>query len=131
MSSIFCILLKESILKTLKNVFTFSFYSFHIQRVKPRKTNFCMHVLQLKETGISVFQSFLHKKWPGAKEKIKLPFSRSLLKITYFQKSHTCVGCFGLLTKLKRCMELVFTAGFLYTFSIKMFLIRYPISFNN
>ena len=61
-----------------------------------------------------------------AEEKIKLSFSKSLLKITYFQKSHTCVGCFGLFTKLRRCVELVFTAGFLYTFSIKMFLIKYP-----
>ena len=75
--------------------------------------------------------NFVHKKWLGAKEKIKSPFSWSLLKITCFQKSHTCVGCFGLFTKLKRYMELVFTAGFLYTFSIKMFLIKYSISFNN
>ena len=41
------------------------------------------------------------------------------------------VGCFGVFTKLKRCMELVFTAGFLHTFSIKLFLIKYHISFNN
>ena len=64
-------------------------------------------------------------------EKIKLTFSWSLLKITYFLKPHTCVGCFELFTKLKRCMELVFTAGFLHTLSIKMFIIKYPITFNN
>ena len=66
----------------------------------------------------------------GAKEKIRLPFSWSLLKITYFQKSHTCVCCFGLFTKLKRRMALVFTTSFLHTFFMKMFIIKYPISFN-
>ena len=73
------------------------------------------------------FQNFVHKKWLGAKEKIKLSFSWSLLETTYFQKSHTCIGCFGVFTKLKRHMELLSNAGFPHTFSIKMFLIKYPI----
>ena len=78
---------------------------------------------------ITSCRNFVHKKWPGAKEKIKLPFSWDLLKTSYFQKSHTCIGCFGLLTKLKRHMELVFTAGFLHIFSIKMFFIKYLIKY--
>ena len=71
------------------------------------------------------FPNFVHKKWLGAKEKIKSAFSWSLSKTTS-NKSHTCIGCFGLFTKLKRQTELVFTAGFLHTFSIKIFLIKYP-----
>ena len=81
--------------------------------------------------GIFAFQNFVHKIWLGAKEKIKLTFSWYLLKASYFEKSHTCIGYFGLFTKLKRHMELVFTVGFLHTFSIKMFHIKYPIERRN
>ena len=96
--------------------------------------SFCKHVLQLKGLVTSsrhfCFPKFSPWKATGCKEKIKLPFSWSLLKLTYFQKSHTRIGCFGRFTKLKRRMELVFTAGFPHTFSIKMFLIKCPISLN-
>ena len=45
---------------------------------------------------------------------------RSLLK---FQKSFAYIGCFGLFTKVRRHMGLIFSANFLHTFFIKMFLI--------
>ena len=76
---------------------------------------------------VSSSRHVFNKKWLCSKEKIKLSFSWAFLKTTYFQKSHTCIGCFGLFTKLGRHMEVVFTAGFLHTFSIKMFLIKYPV----
>ena len=78
------------------------------------------------------FSKFCPKKnhWVQRKKSVYIPFSWSLLKITYFQKSYTCIGCFWLVTKLNTCMELVFTTGFLHTFSTKMFLIKYPFSFN-
>ena len=53
--------------------------------------------------------------------KNEVTFLWFLLKATYFQKPHTCIGCFVLFTKLKGPIELVFTAGFLHIFSIKMF----------
>ena len=105
-----------------------SLSSFQIQRARPK--HFCKHVLQLKETFLHFKILSIKSDWVQKKISSYL-FSRSLLKITYFSKSHTCVGCFGLFTKLKRCMELVFTAGFRYTFSVKMFLIKYLITFNN
>ena len=49
-------------------------------------------------------------------------------KITYFQKSLACIGCFGYLPKLKRSMGLVFTADSLLPFSMKILLIKYPIN---
>ena len=62
LSSIFYILLKESIFENFEKrffpsiysvccrFFPFSFHSFQIQRVRPKR-NICKHVLQLKETG--------------------------------------------------------------------------------
>ena len=44
-------------------------------------------------------------------------------KLTYFQKL-TCIGRFGLFTKLKRGMGLVFTADFFHNFSTKNFFIN-------
>ena len=54
-------------------------------------------------------------------------------KITYFRKSLACSGCFGLFTKIKindyekKIMGVVFTADSLHTFSINIFLIKYPV----
>ena len=61
----------------------------------------------------------------GCKKKNQVTFFMISFKNNLFSKISYMRGCFGLFTKLKRCMKLVFTAGFLYTFSIKMFLIKY------
>ena len=37
----------------------------------------------------------------GYKGKNQVTFFMVSFKMNYFQKSHTCIGCFGLLTKLK------------------------------
>ena len=46
-------------------------------------------------------------------------------KILFSKKFLACIFCFGLFTKIKRGLGLVFSAYFLYTFSIKMFFIKY------
>ena len=46
-------------------------------------------------------------------------------KILFSKKFLACIFCFGLFTKIKRGLGLVFSAYFLHTFSIKMFFIKY------
>ena len=46
-------------------------------------------------------------------------------KILFSKKFLACIFCFGLFTKIKRGLELVFSAYFLHTFSIKMYFIKY------
>ena len=101
LKNVFFILIIQSFV-----VFSLLFPQFPDSNGKTKKRNFCNHVLQLKRlitsSGIFAFQNFVHKKWLCAKEKIKLPFPWYLLKTTYFQKSNTCIDCFGLFTKLKK-----------------------------
>ena len=117
--------------------------NFQIQRVRQKKRNFSKNVLQLKErlvTSSTPFLFFMSLSINGglfAKEKMKLTFSWSPLKyLLYsffwnFQKSIACIGCFGLFTKIKRVMGLAFSADFLHTFSVKMFLFKYHIKWPN
>ena len=88
------------------SLFPFSFHSFQIQMVRPKKGIFvtmsCNSKRLVTSSGIFAFQNFVHKKWLCAKEKIKLPFPWYLLKTTYFQKTNKCIDCFGLFTKLKK-----------------------------
>ena len=70
-----------------------------------QKSNFCKHVLQLKDTSkrlqvFFVFHNLVHKKGPGAKGKNQVTFFTVSFKITYFQKS--CIAWFGLITKIKK-----------------------------
>ena len=151
MSSIFQILLKENIWKILKNVFFTLFIQsivvflflcpqFPDSKGKTKKGIFVSISCNSKRLVTSsrhfAFQNFVYKKWLDAKEKIKFPFSWSLLKYLIFKKlihALTVLSYLGYLVFLKSGMELVFTAGVLHTFSIKMFLIKYPIkwpSFN-
>ena len=74
-----------------------------------------------------VFHDLVHKWGLGAKEKIKLTFSGSLLKYVIFKSLLYAFAVLGYLPKLTRVMGLVFSADILHTFSIKMFLIKYPI----
>ena len=67
-------------------------------------------------------------------EKIKLTPSWSLLKQTIPKRILHPLAVFGYLPRSKKGMALVFIAYFLPTFSIKIFLIKYPIkcpTFNN
>ena len=83
-----------------------------------------------RETGnyfhaFFVFHDLVHKWGLGAKEKIKSTFSWFLLKYLIFKSIFfNALAVLGYLPKLRRAMELVSSAGFLYTFSIKMFLIK-------
>ena len=141
MSSIFHILPTESILKILKNVFfplfTQSFVVFFLlipqfPDLKSKNTKWiflsmsCYSKRLVTRSRQFRFSKFCPQKVTGCKWKNQVTF----LRIIYFQKSHICVSYFRLFTKLKRRMELVFTAAFLHTFSITMFLIKSSISFN-
>ena len=71
-----------------------------------------------------VFHDLVHKWGLGAKEKIKLNFSWSLLKYLIFKSFLHVLAVLGYLPKLRRVMRLVFSADFLHTFSKKMFLAK-------
>ena len=95
-----------------------------------QKINFSKHVLQLKERLVTSSMPFLFSiilsMAMGAKVKTKLTFSWSLWKIL-FSKVLFALAVLDYLPKLRRVMGLVFSTGFLLTFSIKIFLIKYPI----
>ena len=87
----------------------FFFLFFPVSRFKgpDQKMNFCKHVLQLKETGnqfhaFFVFRNLLQKKGLGAKKKIKLLFSWSLLKRLISKSLLHLLAILGHLPKLKR-----------------------------
>ena len=93
---------------------------------KGQTKNFSKHQ---RETGIYfqvffVFHDLVHKWELGAKEKIKLHFSWSLLKYLIFKSFLHVLAVLGYLPKLRRVMGLVFSADFLHTFSKKMFLAK-------
>ena len=104
--------------------FSFSFHSFQIQRVRPKKrifvSIFCNSKRLVTGSRPLTFHNFVDKKELSAKEKIKLTFSWSLLKQLIFKSLiHALVGL-GYLPNLKRDIGLVFTADFLHTSSIKI-----------
>ena len=94
------------------------------------KKDFSKHVLQLKERLVTSYKHFLFfiilsikRDWVQRKKSIN--FFMVSFKISYFQKSLTCIGCLGYLPKLKRVMGIDFSADFLHTLSIKVILIKY------
>ena len=75
------------------------------------------------------------KSWTGCKGKNKDDFLvvsfkiSSLWSLWKFSKVFfACIGCFWLFTKIKKELVLVINEDFLYSFSIKMFLTKYPIN---
>ena len=75
-----------------------------------------------------VFHDFVHKWGLGIKQKIKLIFSWFLLKYLIFKSLYfNALAVLGYLPKLRRAIDLVSSAGSLYTLFIKMFLIKCPI----
>ena len=93
------------------------------------KMNLPKHVLQLKERVITVPRLFcfhdLVCKWGlGANEKLS---SDCCGLFKNFKSLLHVLPVLGNLPKVRRVMGLAFSADFLHTFCIKMFLIKYPI----
>ena len=102
-----------------------------------QKMNLSKHVLQLKERLVTSSAPFLffmilsiNGDWEQRKNQVNffmVSFKTCCLwSLLKFQKSFTCIGCFGLFTEIKKGYETVyeFSADFLHTFLMKMFLIH-------
>ena len=81
----------------------------------------------------SRFSKFCPQKVTGCKGKNQVTFFMVSFKINLFSKISYMHWLFWAIYQTKKTYRTIFTAGFLYTFSIKMFLIKYSIkrpSFN-
>ena len=129
-----------------KKLFSFLRYSifcrfFHfpstVSRFKwsDQKSKFSKQVLQLKERLVTssrlvfVCHNLVHKKRIGARLKIKLTFSWSLLKYVIHKCLLHALAVLDYLPKLKLGAGLDFSTNFLQICFIKMFLVKYPLKY--
>ena len=88
----------------------FCFFSFSLQFPDSKSLTkkwifvnmFCNSKRQVTSSTSFLFFIILSIKWTGCKGKNQVTFFMVSFKITYFQKSLTCIGCFGLFTKTRK-----------------------------
>ena len=108
--------------------FFFSFPKFPDSKGQTKKIFLKRLVTSSMSFRYLVFHYPVHIWGLDAEVKIKLTFHGLLFSWSYFQLNFShALAVLGYLPKIRRVMRLVFRAYFLHTFSIKIFLIKYPI----
>ena len=92
---------------------------------------FCNSKTLVTSSRPFLFFITLSIKRAGLKERNRLPFLRSLLKLLISKSLLHALAVLGYLPKFKKGMGLVFTADIHHTFFIKIFLIKYPIKWSS